>query len=80
VLMRGAIWNIRRLNKAGRIKCLNDFIMNSKLDFVEIQETKKADFPSNLLNLIDRGMEWIVLPARGTAGVYWWALRPKCLR
>jgi exonuclease III len=66
--MRGAIWNIRGLNKASRIKCLNDFIMNNKLDFVGIQETKKPDFPSNLLNLIDRRMEWIVLPARGTAG------------
>jgi hypothetical protein len=41
MLMRGAIWNIRCLNKAGRIKCLNDFIMNNKLDFVGIQETKK---------------------------------------
>jgi exonuclease III len=66
--MRGAIWNIRGLNKASRIKCLNDFIMNNKLDFVGIQETKKPDFPSNLLNLIDRRMEWIVLPARGTTG------------
>ena len=34
--MRGAFWNIRGLNKAGRLKCLSDFIINNRLDFVGI--------------------------------------------
>jgi hypothetical protein len=38
------------------------------LTLLGFKKQKKVDFPSNLLNLIDRGMEWIVLPARGTAG------------
>jgi hypothetical protein len=66
--MKGALWNIRGLNKADRISYLRDFIKNNKLDFVGIQETKKVDFPSNILSLIDRGMDWTFLPAKGTAG------------
>jgi hypothetical protein len=49
--MRCALLNIRALNKDGRINCLNDFIKNNKLDFVGIQETKKANFSSNVLFL-----------------------------
>jgi exonuclease III len=52
VIMKGAIWNIRGLNKDGRIKCLSDFINTNNLDFVGIQETKKVDFPINLLTLL----------------------------
>jgi hypothetical protein len=66
--MRGAFWNIRGLNKTGRINCLSDFIMANKLDFVGIQETKKNDFQANVMNLIDKGMTWVSLPAKGTAG------------
>jgi hypothetical protein len=51
VIMRCALLNIRALNKDGRINCLNDFIKNNKLDFVGIQETKKANFSSNVLFL-----------------------------
>jgi hypothetical protein len=38
----GGVWNIRSLNKVGRLKCLTDFINQSKLDFVGIQETMKS--------------------------------------
>jgi len=40
-LMIGAFWNIRGLNKIGRIECLKDFITTNKLDFIGIQESKK---------------------------------------
>jgi len=40
--MIGAIWNARGLNKAGKLKCISDFIQDHKLDFVGFQETKKA--------------------------------------
>jgi exonuclease III len=39
--MIGAVWNIRGLNKTGRISCVVDLISKYKLDFVGIQETKK---------------------------------------
>jgi exonuclease III len=35
------LWNIRGLNKYGRINYLVDFIKQNKLDFVGIQDTKK---------------------------------------
>jgi hypothetical protein len=38
------------------------------VDFVGIQETNKKDFQANVLNLIDKGMAWVFLPAKGTAG------------
>jgi hypothetical protein len=47
---------------------LSDFIRDNRLDFVGIQETKKAESPSNVLNLIDRGMNWKFLLAKGIAG------------
>jgi hypothetical protein len=34
--MIGVIFNIRGLNKAGRIKCVSDFVNHNKLDFVGI--------------------------------------------
>ena len=42
--MIGAFWNVRGLNKAGRLKCIADFIVDNKLDFVGFQETKKREF------------------------------------
>ena len=42
--MIGAFWNIRGLNKAGRLQCVSDFITDNRLDFVGFQETKKREF------------------------------------
>jgi exonuclease III len=39
--MIGAFWNVRGLNKEGRLQCLADFVKDSKLDFVGFQEMKK---------------------------------------
>jgi exonuclease III len=47
--MKGAFWNIRGLNKVGRVNCLASFIIQNDLDFVGIQETKKAAFSNGLL-------------------------------
>jgi len=48
--MIGAFWNIRGLNKTVRLECLKDFISNSSLDFVGIQETKKDSFHQSFFN------------------------------
>jgi exonuclease III len=49
--MIGAFWNIRGLNKSGRLSCLADFMKSNKLDFVGIQETKKADFAGSFFRV-----------------------------
>jgi hypothetical protein len=66
--MIGPLWNIRGLNKSGRIKCLSNFIRQHNLYFVGIQETKKMDFNDSLLNTMSNSMEWRFLPAVGTSG------------
>jgi len=50
--MIGAFWNIRGLNKLGRLDYVKDLISNNNLDFVGLQETKKANFHSSLLSYI----------------------------
>jgi hypothetical protein len=53
--MKGVFWNIRRLNKASRGKCLADVIKVNKLDFIGVQETKKEIISGEEgLNSIDR--------------------------
>jgi hypothetical protein len=39
--MIGAFWNVRCLNKEGRIQCLADFVKDNKLGFVGFQEAKR---------------------------------------
>jgi exonuclease III len=39
--MIGAFWNVRSLNKEGRLQCLADFVKDNNLDFVGFQEIKK---------------------------------------
>lgn len=67
--MRGAFWNIRGLNKAGRKLGLSSFIGENDLDFVGISETKKSEYVGNYLrSLTRRHFEWCFLPAIGMAG------------
>jgi len=66
--MIGAFWNIRGLNKTGRLDCLKDFIDFNSLDFVGIQETKKDSFHPSFFADIGRNFTWNFLPAVGTAG------------
>jgi hypothetical protein len=56
------------LNKSGRTKAVSDFIKTNRLDFVGFQETKKADFTANNLQLFDKHMSWHFMPAKGSAG------------
>jgi hypothetical protein len=67
-IMIGAVWNIRGLNKTGRIKCLSDFIKMNSLDLVGIQQTKKIDISTHVLTLVNKAMDWKFLPAEETAG------------
>jgi hypothetical protein len=66
--IKGGFWNIRWLNKVGRMKCLTDFINRNNLDFIGVQETKKATIESSYLEGVSRQMEWNYVPAKGTAG------------
>jgi exonuclease III len=66
--MIGAVWNIRGLNKTGRVTCVTDLIKQQKLDFVGIQETKKDNIDDTMLNAICKNMDWNIAPAEGSAG------------
>jgi hypothetical protein len=48
-------WNIRGLNKAGRLQCLADFVRSNNLD-LGILETKKSEFLDSFLDVAGRGM------------------------
>lgn len=47
--MIGAFWNIRGLNKEGRLQCITDFVKDNHLDLVGFQETKKESFQDSFL-------------------------------
>jgi hypothetical protein len=66
--IKGGFWNIIGLNKVGRMKCLIDFINQNNLDFIGVEETKKATIQSSYLESVNRQMEWNYVPAKGTAG------------
>lgn len=42
--MIGVVWNVRDLNKEGRLQSITDFVKDNKLDFVGFQETKKRNY------------------------------------
>jgi exonuclease III len=66
--MKGATWNIRGLNKRGKLQCITDFINDNKLDFVSFQETKKESFDDSFLSYANKDFAWHCLPAIGTVG------------
>jgi exonuclease III len=47
--MIGATWNVRSLNKRGKLQCITDFVNDNKLDFVDFRETKKDSFNDSFL-------------------------------
>jgi len=59
--------NTRGLNKSGRVECLKDFIDNIVLNFVGLQETKKATFHEPFFNAVNNFSRNYV-PTNGTAG------------
>ena len=52
--MIGALWNIRGLNKEGRLQCIIDFVKENQLDFVSFQETKKESFQDSFLKYVQK--------------------------
>ena len=68
--MIGAIWNIRGTGKAGHKQALADLILDHKLEFVGILETKTKKISSQFLDYIagSRDFSWVHLPANKTAG------------
>lgn len=72
--MIGAFWNVRGLNKEGRLQCLTDFVNDNKLDFVGIQETKKESFNESFLKYVHKDFVGRISQPREPLGVFWWAL------
>jgi hypothetical protein len=66
--MIGAFWNIKGLNKPGRSKCLCEFIIDNKLDFVGILESKKEKISDAFVDSICKDMIWNIVLANGTKG------------
>jgi hypothetical protein len=64
------------------MNCLTNFINQNNLDFIGVQETKKATIENSYLEGASRQMEWNYVPAKGNAGGggSWWALKAACLR
>ena len=70
--MIGAFWNIRGLNKEGRLQCLADFVKDNSLDFVGIQETKKETFNESFLSYIHKDFFGIPFRQQVLLGGFWW--------
>lgn len=68
VKMVGSFWNVRGLNKEGRLQRITDFVPDNNLDFVGFLETKKETFADFFLNYEHKDFAWHALPAKGTAG------------
>lgn len=66
--MKGAFWNLRSLNKLGRLECFKDFIVNNGLDFVGIIETKKESFHESFFKSVGVDFSWNYLSTGGIAG------------
>jgi hypothetical protein len=64
--MIDAFWNIRSLNKAGRLHCLADFVKSYNLDFIGVLETKKSEILDSFLDVAGKGFSWSFVPAKGT--------------
>jgi hypothetical protein len=56
--MIGVFWDIRGLNKTGRLQCISDFIKEHRLDFVGVQETKKTIISDAFLQSTCKDMDW----------------------
>jgi hypothetical protein len=63
----GGFWNIRGLNKSDMMKCLADFINQNSLDFVGIQETKKASIEDSFLDSVNKYISRKYVLAKGLA-------------
>lgn len=68
--MIGLFWNIRGLNKIGRLPALIGRIRSTHADVVGIIETKKESFTPGYLKSLSGNVpfKWFWLPAKGTAG------------
>jgi exonuclease III len=66
--MIGTTWNVRGLNKRGKLQCITYFVEDNKLDFVGFQETKKDKFDDSFLNQVHKDFIWNYVPATRTAG------------
>jgi exonuclease III len=65
--MKRAFWNLRGLNKPGRMKCLSDFVKSNNVDLIGVQETKEL-IPQSFLGGVDKNLSWKYVLAKGTAG------------
>ncbi|KAG2613661.1 hypothetical protein PVAP13_4KG399651 [Panicum virgatum] len=68
--MKGLFWNIRGLNKLGRVPALTSKIRDNHVDLVGVLETKKECFTPGFLRSLtgNTPFNWCHQPARGSAG------------
>jgi exonuclease III len=78
LIMKGAFWNVRGLNKACRMNGLADFVRTNKLDFMGIQETKKTSISDGFFGAVCKHMNWDYLLAKGSAGGILIGVRSEC--
>lgn len=56
--MIGGFWNIRGLNKSGRIECVSNFISFNNLDFICLFESKKEECSDIFVKSINSSFNW----------------------
>lgn len=68
--MIGLFWNIRGLNKLGRLLALVSRIRSTHADIVGVIETKNDSFSPGYLRSLTGNIpfSWSYLPAKGTVG------------
>jgi hypothetical protein len=68
--MIGLIWNIRGMNKIGRVPALTSRIKDNHVDFVGVTETKNDSFSPGFLKSLtsSNNFTWCFLHVNGSAG------------
>lgn len=77
--MIGALWNVRGLNKEGRLQCIADFVKDNKLNFVGLQETKKKVFRTRFSHLYTETLIGNIFRHKILREVFWWVSMKESL-
>jgi exonuclease III len=78
--MRALIWNIRGFGRRGRRNQLRDFLRNTHVDILFLQETIRQDFSLQELESLEVGDKffWTWLQASGHLGGLLVGFRDSC--
>ena len=62
-------WNARGINSSKKRQILHDMIVDNKIDILAIQETKKENFTTRILDFISTKFDiWQWVPSIGRSG------------